>query len=61
MTIRLAVIVSDCAAAANVGGGIGTSVRTFDLPVPVADYIARQRNSQWTTVTLAVEVSDEPS
>ena len=52
--VRLTVITSDYGAAANVGGGVETYCRTFDLPKDIADYIDSQRG-HWRTVTLAVE------
>lgn len=52
--LRLTVITSEFGAAANVGGGIETHTRTFDLPAEITDYIRSQRG-QWATVTLAVE------
>lgn len=51
--MKVAVIVSDFGAAANIGGDVERTVRTFDLPPEVAEYIAAKRG-QWTTVTLAV-------
>jgi hypothetical protein len=57
--IRLAVSVSEFGAAVNVGGGIETTVRTFDLPDEVADYI-RSKRGQWSTVSLAIDVTPAP-
>lgn len=51
---RLAVIVSDFGAAANIGGSVETKVRVFDVPQEIKDYIDASRG-QWSTVALAVE------
>ena len=42
--VRLCVIASDYGAAANIGGGIETHVRTFDLPQEVVDHILSIEN-----------------
>jgi|JI10StandDraft_1071094.scaffolds.fasta_scaffold07502_2 hypothetical protein len=52
--VRLAVIVTEFGAAANIGGSPETKVRTFDLPKEIADYITLNRG-QWSTVVLGVE------
>lgn len=52
--VRLAVIVTDFGAAANVGGTPETKVRTFDLPPEIVAYISANRG-QWTTVQLGIE------
>lgn len=54
-TVRLAVIVSNFGAAVNVGGGVDTEVKVFDLPSEVSAYISTMRNQSYTTVTLGVE------
>lgn len=51
-SVRLAVIVSDFGAAANLGAGVETRVRVFDLPQEIVDYIASSKG-EWTTVSLA--------
>lgn len=56
MTIRLVVIATDFAAAANVGGNPETTARTFDLPADIAEYIASHRG-KWQTVQLAIDDS----
>lgn len=53
--LRLAVIVTEFGAAANVGGNPETTVRLFDLPQDIADYINANRG-QWSSVQLAIEV-----
>lgn len=57
--LKLAVIVSDFGAAANIGGPVATKVRIFDLPAEVAAYIQRERH-QYSTVTLSV-TDEEPT
>jgi len=54
MEIKLAVIVSDYGAAANVGGGVQTTVRTFPLDNEAAGYILANMQ-QWQNVTLAIQ------
>jgi hypothetical protein len=56
--VKLAVIVSDFGAAANIGGNVETKVRTFELPAEVVAYIKREKHAN-STVTLAV--TDEES
>lgn len=51
--IGLAVTVSDCGAAANVGGGVESTVRIFDLPEEIAAYISKSRGA-WKAVSLAI-------
>lgn len=53
--IRLAVVVSEFGAAANVGGEVERTVKVFDLPPEIEEYIANSRG-QWSTVSLAIEV-----
>lgn len=52
--IKLTVVTADFGAAANIGGNVQTTARTFDLPPEVADYIKSQMG-EWTTVTLAID------
>ena len=56
--IRLAVIVSDFGAAANIGRDVERRVRTFDLPEEISEYI-RQRKGQWTNISLAFHEEGE--
>lgn len=58
MSVRLAVIVSDHGAAANVGGPIDTRVRVFDLSPDAAAFIQSHMGRQWCVVSLAIE--EEP-
>lgn len=57
--MKLVVITSDCAAAANVGGPIARKARIFDLPKEIADYIKDSKQSVYTTVELVVEFDQE--
>ena len=54
--IRLTVVVSEFGAAANVGGDVERTARTFDLSDEIADYI-RSNRGQWSAVSLALEVT----
>ena len=54
--IRLTVVVSEFGAAANIGGDVERTARTFDLSDEIADYI-RSNRGQWSTVSLAIEVT----
>lgn len=57
--IRLAVVVADFGAAAHVpGADVQREVRTFDLPAEIESFI-RQYRTQWSTVSLAIEVTAE--
>lgn len=58
--VRLCVIASDFGAAVNIGGGIETHVRTFDLPREVIDHILSVRG-QWTSVSLGMEITECPN
>jgi hypothetical protein len=59
--IRLAVIVSDYGVAANIGGNVSTEVRTFSLPDEIVEYIAKMRANKWCTVSVAINVTQEPA
>jgi hypothetical protein len=53
---RIAVIVSEFGAAANVGGGVETTIRTFPAPVGLSDYVASVKAvSQYVCITLGLE------
>lgn len=56
--MKIAVIVSDFIAAANVGGVVETTVRTFDMPDDVATFV-RNHSGQWSTITLGIERDDD--
>ena len=58
--VKLTVITADFGAAANIGGNVQTTARTFDLPPEVAHYIESQMG-EWTTVTLAINKDAEPA
>ncbi len=58
--MKLHVIVSDFGAAANVGGNVEVTARSFDLPGEIAEYI-RSRQGEWTSVAIAFEDEKEPS
>lgn len=51
--MKMAVIVSDCAAAVHVGGEVERRFRAFDIPDEIAEYI-RSVRGMYTTVSLAV-------
>ena len=52
--MKLAVIVDDAAAAANVGGAVDRRVRIFDMPKDVSEWIASVRkNNNYIVVSLA--------
>lgn len=55
--MKLCVITSEFGAAANLGGGVETRVKSFELPESIAAYIRRERGL-WTTVSLAFEDED---
>jgi hypothetical protein len=52
--MKLAVIVTDFGAAANVGADVERKFKTFDLPAEISDFI-KANSGKWTTVSLAVE------
>jgi len=54
--MKLAVIVSEFGAAANIGGDVERKVKLFDLPPEVVEYVAKNKD-KWSTVSLAL--SDE--
>lgn len=56
--MKLHVIVSGYGAAANVGGDVEITAKSFDLPEEIAEYI-RSRQGNWTSVTLAFEDEKE--
>ena len=57
--IRLAVVVANFGDAAHVPGAqVQTTVKSFDLAPEVVAYIAKNQG-QWSTVSLALEVSDD--
>lgn len=55
--VKLVVVTSDFGAAANVGGGVQTTAKSFPLPDEIASHLLGQLG-QWTTVSLAFEVED---
>lgn len=56
--MKLAVIVSEFGAAANVGGSVETTVKTFDMPPEVAEFIHKHKG-QWTTISLGIEHDEQ--
>lgn len=56
--MKLYVIVSEYGAAANIGGNVEITAKTFDLPAEIANYI-RSRTGAWQSVTLAFEDEEE--
>ena len=58
--MRLHVVVSDYGAAANVGGNVEVTAKSFELPEEIAEYI-RSRRGEWQSVTLAFEDEKETS
>ena len=58
--MKLHVIVSDYGAAANIGGNVEITAKSFDLPDEIAEYIRASRG-KWQSVTLAFEDENEPS
>lgn len=57
--MKLVVITSDCAPAANVGGPIARKARIFDLPKEIADYIRDAAHPMFHVVELVVEFDQE--
>jgi len=51
---RLAVIVSDAVHIVNVGGELVRTVRMFDLPDEITDYIKRNTGS-YLSISVAIE------
>lgn len=58
--MKLHVIISDYGAAANIGGNVEVTAKTFDLPEEIAEYI-RSRRGEWQSVMLAFEDEKESS
>lgn len=58
--MKLHVIVSEFGAAANVGGNIEITAKSFELPEEIADYI-RSRQGELASVMLAFEHEKEPN
>lgn len=57
--IRLAVIVADFGHAAHIPGAhVETTVKAFDLAPEIVQYIAKNQG-QWSTISLALEMSDD--
>lgn len=56
--MKIAVIVTDFGAAANVGGDVERICRSFDIQPEMASYIEAKRH-QWSTVAFAI-VDEEP-
>ena len=56
--MKICVIVSDFGAAANIGGNVETSVKSFAMPDDVAEFI-KLRNGQWTTIQLGIDHDDD--
>jgi hypothetical protein len=56
--IRLVVVASDCAAAANVGGNVATSATTFDIDHPALEAALRQgeKSGGYVSVMLTYEL-----
>lgn len=58
--MKLHVVVSDYGAAANIGGNVEITAKSFELPEEIAEYI-RSRQDKWQSVTLAFEDEKETS
>ena len=56
--MKLHVIVSEYGAAANIGGNVEVTAKSFELPEEIAEYI-RSRRGAWQSVTLAFEDEKE--
>jgi len=52
MTVRLIVCIDDAAMAANVGGSVHTSYRTFDVDLPDVEALLRDRANGYTEARL---------
>jgi len=53
--VKIAVIVSDATAMVHTGAELHRTVRVFDLPPNIADYIDQaNRTGSYTTVSLAI-------
>lgn len=57
--MKIAVIVSDATAMVHTGAELFRTVRTFDLPSEIADYIAI-KNAEGSYTTISLAVVDEP-
>lgn len=51
--MKLAVIVTDARASVHIGGNAETTVRVFDLPPEVVEYIEAAKRLDYTSVSLA--------
>jgi hypothetical protein len=53
--MKIAVVVSDATAMIHTGAELHRTVRVFDLPEEISDYIAKANESgSYTTVSLAI-------
>lgn len=57
--MRVAIIVADATHFVNAGMDVVRTVRMFELPQEIADYI-RNSDGQYMTVTLALEEEQNP-
>lgn len=61
MAIRLIVRQSDCGAAANVGGAVHETYKTFEIEAPELEAYLLDKPDSWTTRTLiGAEQPTEP-
>lgn len=58
--MKIAVIVCDASGYAHAGLDVTRTVKIFDLPKDVADYIAGYSANQYSTITLAL-TDEEPT
>jgi hypothetical protein len=52
--MKIAVIVSDATAMVHTGAELYRTVRVFDLPKNISDYIAQANSGSYTTISLSV-------
>lgn len=57
--MRLAVIVTDANHLMNVGGEIDRTVKMFDLPSEISDYLAKFRNGKSGYVSISLGLEDD--
>lgn len=57
--MKLAVIVSDANHLINVGGEIDRTVKMFELPAEIADYIAKFLNGNSGYVSVSLGLGDD--
>ena len=58
--MKLIVITADCGAAANVGGPVARSARSFELPAEIAEYIKREsKETAYRLIDVVLEFDHE--